>query len=43
MIAQLVVNEVDRPDVVWGMRPEADERSIMVVKPLAAFMAFGEL
>ena len=43
MIAQLVVDEVDRPDVVWGMGPEADDRSIMVVKALATLMAFGEL
>ncbi len=43
MIAQLVVNEVDRPDVVWGIWPEADDRGVMVVKTLATLMAFGEL
>jgi hypothetical protein len=25
--------------MVWGMWPEVDERGIVVVKPLAAFMA----
>jgi hypothetical protein len=43
MIAQLVVNKIDRPDVVWGMGPEADDRGIVVVKALAALMAFGKL
>ena len=43
MVAQLVVNKIDRPDVVWGMGPEADDRGIVVVKPLTTLMAFGEL
>ena len=43
MVAQLVVHKIDRPDVVWGMGPEADDRGIVVVKPLTTLMAFGEL
>jgi hypothetical protein len=43
VIAQLVVNKIDRPDVIWGMRPQTDNRGIVVIKPLAALMAFGEL
>jgi len=43
MIAQLVVNKVDRPDVIWGMWSEADDRGIVVVKALTALMAFGKL
>jgi hypothetical protein len=43
MIAQLVVHKIDRPDVVWGMGPETDDRGIVVVKALAALMAFGKL
>ena len=43
MVAQLVVNKIDRPYVVWGMWPEADDRGIVVVKALAASMAVGEL
>jgi hypothetical protein len=43
MIAQLVVNKVDRPDVVWGRRPEPDDRGIVMIKPLTAYMALGKL
>jgi hypothetical protein len=42
-MAQLVLNEVDRSDVVWSMRPEPDGRGIVVVKPHPARAAFGEL
>ena len=42
-MAQLVVNEADRPDVDWGMRPDADDIGIVVVKPFATLMAFGKL
>jgi hypothetical protein len=42
MIAQLFVNNIDRPDVVRGMRLEADYRDIVAIKSLAALMAIGE-
>jgi hypothetical protein len=40
-MAQLIVNEVDRSDVVWSMRPEPDDRGIVVVKPHPAHAALG--
>jgi len=43
MVTQLVVHKVDRPNVVWGMWPKADNRGIVVVKALTALMAFGKL
>ena len=38
-IAELVVNEVDAPDVIWIFWPEADDRAIFVIQPLLLFMA----
>lgn len=43
VVTLLIVNEVDRSDVVWSMRPELDDRGIVVVKPHAALMAFRNL
>lgn len=42
-VAQPVVDEVDRPDMVRVLRPQADNRCIVVIKPLAAFVPMRQL
>ena len=42
-IAQPVVDEVNRPDVVGVMRSEANDRSIVVVEPFALLVPMRQL
>lgn len=43
VIAKLVMNKLDQPNVVWSVRPEAHDRGIMVLKAVTTLMAFGKL
>lgn len=42
-IAQLVVHEVDAPDVIGMRRPKPDDRAVVVVEPSALRVAVGLL
>ena len=42
-IAELVMDEVNRPNMIWIFWAQADHRCIFVVKPLAIFVAGGQL
>jgi len=42
-VAELVVDEVDGPDVVRMRWPQADGRTVLVIKPSALLMALREL
>jgi len=42
-VTQLVVDKVDRPDMVWIKRSQADNRRIVMIKSLAAFMPMRQL
>ena len=37
------MDKVDRPDVVWILGPEADDRRIVMIEPFAFLMAPGKL
>ncbi len=37
------MHKVDGPDVVWVLWPEADDRRIVMIEPLALLMVFGKL
>lgn len=39
IIAELVVSEVNRPDVVWMCGPEPDNRTVLVIEPFALLTA----
>ena len=41
--AQLVVNEVNAPNMVRILRPQADDRAVFVVKPFAPLVAMRQL
>jgi hypothetical protein len=42
-VAQPVVDEVDRPDVVGIQRPQANDRCVVMIEPLAAFVPLRQL
>ncbi len=42
-VAELVVDEVDGPDVVRMGGPQPDDRAVLVVEPLALLVALREL
>ncbi len=42
-IAQLVVNKIDAPDVIWILWSQPDDGTIFVIKPFALPVALREL
>ena len=42
-VTPLIVHKINRPDVIWVFRPQTDDRSIVMIEPLALAMTLREL